>query len=147
MKSRRLTEMEGYILSHGSVPMEELRDVFKISMNTARRDITELVQGGRVEKVYGGVKAIEQVQPLVPYAVRSSSPSRAKQAICRIAGEMVRDGDIILMHDVHQETADAAERIIPALLERGYQLVTVSELAAARGKSLEPGASYREFWK
>ena len=65
----------------------------------------------------------------------------------RVVMEEVRDGDIILMHDVHQETADAAERIIPALLEKGYQLVTVSELAAARGKTLEAGASYREFWK
>ena len=65
----------------------------------------------------------------------------------KVVMENVRDGDIILMHDVHQETADAAERIIPALLEKGYQLVTVSELAAARGAVLEPGKMYREFWK
>lgn len=97
MKSKRLAEMEGYILTHGSVSMEELRDAFRISMNTARRDIAELVQGGRVEKVYGGVKAREKVPPLVPYDVRSSGPSRAKEAIGRAAGEMVRDGDIIFI--------------------------------------------------
>ena len=65
----------------------------------------------------------------------------------KVVMENVRDGDIILMHDVHQETADAAERIIPSLLEKGYQLVTVSELAAARDGELEPGKMYREFWK
>lgn len=97
MKSRRLTEMEGYILTHGSVPMEELRDVFRISMNTARRDIAELVQGGRVEKVYGGVKAKELMSPLVPYDMRSNGPSRAKEVIGRAAGNMVKDGDIIFI--------------------------------------------------
>ena len=59
----------------------------------------------------------------------------------------VQDGDIILMHDVYPTTADAAERVIPALKERGFQLVTVSQLAAARGTRIEPGVVYKEFWK
>ncbi|MEG2700193.1 MAG: polysaccharide deacetylase family protein, partial [Hungatella sp.] len=37
----------------------------------------------------------------------------------------VQDGDIILMHDIYGTTADAAEVIIPELVARGYQLVTV----------------------
>ncbi|MBQ6257608.1 MAG: DeoR/GlpR transcriptional regulator, partial [Clostridia bacterium] len=65
--------------------------------NTARRDIAELVQGGRVEKVYGGVKAKELMSPLVPYDVRSNGPSRAKEVIGRAAGNMVKDGDIIFI--------------------------------------------------
>ena len=40
----------------------------------------------------------------------------------------VKDGDIILCHDLHGTTVDAMERVIPALIEQGYQLVTVSEL-------------------
>lgn len=54
----------------------------------------------------------------------------------------VQDGDIILMHDIHSTSVDAAEIVIPELLKRGYQLVTVSELAAANGMTLEAGASY-----
>ncbi|MBR3738927.1 MAG: DeoR/GlpR transcriptional regulator [Clostridia bacterium] len=119
MKSRRLTEMEGYILTHGSAAMEELRDAFGISMNTVRRDIAELVQGGRVEKVYGGVKAIEQVQPLVPYAVRCSSPSRAKQAICAAAGEMVRDGDIIFI-----DSGTTTPHIMDVIKDRKITVIT-----------------------
>ena len=49
------------------------------------------------------------------------------------------DGDIILMHDIHQESADASERIIPDLIEMGYQLVTVSELMHYRNCPHEPG--------
>lgn len=119
MKSRRLTEMESYILTHGSVPMEELRDVFKISMNTARRDITELVQGGRIEKVYGGVKAKEKVSPLVPYDVRSSAPSRAKEAIALAAGKMVRDGDIIFI-----DSGTTTPYIVEAVKDKHITVIT-----------------------
>ena len=38
------------------------------------------------------------------------------------------DGSIILCHDKQQKTVDAFRMIVPELLERGYQLVTVSEL-------------------
>ncbi len=57
----------------------------------------------------------------------------------------VRDGDIVLMHDLYGSTADAAAVLIPELTRRGYQLVTVSELAAYRG-GMTPGLSYSQFW-
>ena len=56
----------------------------------------------------------------------------------------VRDGDIILMHDIYSTTADAAVVLIPELTARGYQLVTVSELAAYRGGAA-PGHKYSQF--
>lgn len=56
----------------------------------------------------------------------------------------VKDGDIILMHDLYSQTADAAEVIIPELVKRGYQLVTVSEMASVRG-GMEAGKSYSKF--
>lgn len=56
----------------------------------------------------------------------------------------VKDGDIILMHDIYSTTADAAVVLIPELTARGYQLVTVSELAAYRG-GIAPGHKYSQF--
>lgn len=58
--------------------------------------------------------------------------------------EQVKDGDIILMHDLYDATAEASETIIPELIRRGYQLVTVSELASYRGGML-PGRTYSRF--
>ncbi len=58
--------------------------------------------------------------------------------------DKVKDGDIVLMHDIHSPTADAVERIVPALTERGFRLVTVSELAAARG-GMSAGKAYSSF--
>ena len=59
--------------------------------------------------------------------------------------ENVKDGDIILLHDIHTETIDAAIKLIPMLQEEGYQLVTVSELAGAKGIKMEKGAKYTDF--
>lgn len=57
------------------------------------------------------------------------------------------DGDIVLMHDIHSPTIDAALQLIPALKEKGYELVTVSELAKARGIELQDGTAYTDFNK
>ena len=59
--------------------------------------------------------------------------------------ENLKDGDIILMHDIHTQTVDAALQLIPKLEEEGYQLVTVSEMAAAKNKTLENGTAYSDF--
>ncbi len=56
----------------------------------------------------------------------------------------VRDGDIVLMHDLHGPTAEASKVIIPELVKRGYQLVTVSELADCRG-GMSKGTVYGSF--
>lgn len=54
----------------------------------------------------------------------------------------VKDGDVVLMHDIHAPTAAAAEQLIPELVKRGYQLVTVSELATYKGVKLRKGSVY-----
>ena len=59
----------------------------------------------------------------------------------------VGDGDIILLHDIHTESVDATLELIPELEEAGYQLVTVSELAAAKGVELRDGGKYTDFTK
>lgn len=52
------------------------------------------------------------------------------------------DGHIILCHDLHKTTVDAMERAIPDLIEKGYQLVTVSELLTCRGGEITAGKIY-----
>ena len=58
----------------------------------------------------------------------------------------VKDGDIILMHSLYGATAEAVETMVPELVRRGYQLVTVSELAAARG-GMKAGTNIGSFRK
>ena len=56
------------------------------------------------------------------------------------------DGSIILMHDIHQPSVQAAIRFIPELVARGYKLVTVSEMAEAKNVDLQY-ACYVDFWQ
>ncbi len=51
-------------------------------------------------------------------------------------------GDIILMHDIYDFTADLCEIVVPRLVEKGFRIVSVSEMYEAYGKELEPGKVY-----
>lgn len=55
------------------------------------------------------------------------------------------DGAIVLMHDIHSTTVDAVAGIIDDLRAQGYEFLTVSELAAARGIGLTSGVVYYSF--
>lgn len=55
------------------------------------------------------------------------------------------DGDIILLHDIHEQTADALKMIMPKLVEKGFEFVTIEDLAKAKGITLEPGHYYTNF--
>lgn len=55
------------------------------------------------------------------------------------------DGSIILMHDIHEPSVQAALKLIPDLIAKGYKLVTVSELAEAKNVTLQ-NTTYSQFW-
>ena len=59
--------------------------------------------------------------------------------------EGVRDGDVILLHDMCDCSVDAALAIIDKLQAQGFHFVTVSQLAAIKGATLQPGKLYRYF--
>lgn len=82
---------------------------------------------------YGAID--ERVQaiidaPIILWSIdtRDWETRNAAQTVANIQ-QNVQDGDIILMHDIHAESVDAAVQIIPWLQQQGYQLVTVSEMA------------------
>lgn len=73
--------------------------------------------------------------------------TRNKKSTIKTVMNNVQDGDIILMHDIHGTSVDAAKEIIPKLIKKGYQLVTVSEMAEVRGVNLKNGKTYFNFKK
>lgn len=58
--------------------------------------------------------------------------------------DAVKDGDIILLHDMEGNTAtvNALDTIIPELISRGFELVTVGGLFAAKGVTPKRGVVY-----
>lgn len=55
-----------------------------------------------------------------------------------------KDGDIILMHSLYESSLKASKRLVPELIEKGYQLVTVTDLAEFRG-GFKNGEKYFSF--
>lgn len=49
------------------------------------------------------------------------------------------------MHDMYQSSVDAAALLIDELRSRGYEFVTVPELAKLAGCELKPGDVFSQF--
>jgi len=60
--------------------------------------------------------------------------------------QRVKDGSIILSHDIHESTLEAYKMLIPELLLQGYQLVTVSELLLIKYDEMIPGHVYYDAY-
>lgn len=67
---------------------------------------------------------------------------RNKATILSRAKSGIKDGSIVLMHDLYSTTVDAAIELIPYLQQQGYALVTVPELLAVKYGTVEPGKVY-----
>ena len=100
---------------------------------------------------YGAVNEVVQSAVGLPLAMWSVDTRDWEQKDMAFVKNYVlnaaKDGEIILLHDIHETTVQAVLQVIPELVNRGYQLVTVSEMAAARGVALENGQKYYEFRK
>ena len=68
-------------------------------------------------------------------------------SIERFVLKNVKDGDIVLLHDMSDSSVKAALDIVDVLLEKDYEIVTVSRLVRIRGVKLKPGQMYNRFEK
>ena len=57
----------------------------------------------------------------------------------------IKDGDVILLHDMTTSSVQAALSIVDTLTARGFRFATASQLAAEKGVKLEPGKRYTRF--
>lgn len=113
--------------------------------NSIYKDLT-----GREMKLfrppYGAVNNANLTGPKVPSILWSLDTLdwkvRDKDKVYETILENVQDGDIILMHSLYESTLDAVKMVLPELYKRGFQVVSVSELASLKGKILMPATSY-----
>lgn len=94
MKDDRRKQMEALVSRQGTAAMEELRDVFGVSMNTIRSDVAYLVRTGAVEKIYGGVRSVQR-QEVPLFTQRTQLRAEEKRRIARYAQELIEDGDTL----------------------------------------------------
>jgi len=92
---------------------------------------------------------IEKLQkPIIKWSIDTRDwESRDAETINQIILDNVKDGDIILMHDIYESSLEASKTVIPELIKRGYQLVTVSEMSEYREVTLTAGKLYYNMYK
>ena len=71
--------------------------------------------------------------------------TKSEDQTYQVVMDNAQDGSVVLMHDIHEWSVKAAIRMIPDLIAKGFKLVTVSELAEAKGKTLQSGNAYYYF--
>lgn len=100
---------------------------------------------------YGSTSEVlaEKIQkPIINWSIDTRDwESRNAEQIAEIILENVKDGDIILMHDIYESSLEASKIVIPELIKRGYQLVTISELSEKREVILQAGKLYYKMYK
>ena len=99
MRVDRIDQLEKYILTNKSASLDSLCEMFDVSKNTLRRDIDTLVERGNIQKVYGGVVAVEKKQAveLRPFNERSTLHLDLKESIAAKMAKLIQDGDTIFM--------------------------------------------------
>ena len=126
MRTDRLNQMEAFILRNGTASLYELSEYFDISLNTVRRDVTDLIKRGRICKVYGGVSSNQSVDSLpyisqLPLAERAGMHAEEKRLIGRLAASLVEEGSVIFL-----DSGTTVPYMLPHLANMNVTVVTHS---------------------
>lgn len=137
MKYNRINEIEAYLRKVKSSTNEELLDIFKVSMQTLRRDLKELEDRKIVNKVYGGVVINEddsmKGKTFIDIKLRLSSHLEEKERIGEVAAKVIEENDVIFV-----DSGTTVCHIIPYLDKtKNITVVTNSILAMEALKDCE----------
>ena len=116
-------------------------DLTKAGVEKVRNEINEtssIIENVTGQKVtafrppYGAVNKTVRSQTNLPVVLWDVDTLDWKyrdpnQLLAHVKGA-TKDGSIILMHDIHQSTADGLDAVLAYLQSEGYTFVTVSEL-------------------
>lgn len=115
------------------------------------REVIEAVLGEQTDLVvrppFGKINATLEKwidHPIILWDVDTEDwTGKSAQDIIMETVESVRDGDIILMHDISENGLEGAEGIIDELQRMGYTFLTIDELFLCKEIELENGGIYR----
>lgn len=126
-------ELGNHSWTHPDLSKASIEKVFDEINRTSR--IIEEVTGEKpysFRPPYGAFNDVVRQQTDLPIALWDVDTldwkhRNGQQLLASVKGS-VKDGSIILMHDIHPSTADGLDAVMAYLQENGYTFVTVSEL-------------------
>lgn len=123
--------------------LEEINSVTILYKEITGKDINLL------RPPYGSIDNKLQEMSMFPLVTWSIDPydwlHKDKEFVKNHILSHAYDGAIVIMHDLYETTIEAVKELIPELKASGYELVTVSELAKIKGKTLTPGEIIKEI--
>jgi DeoR family transcriptional regulator, fructose operon transcriptional repressor len=95
----RRSDLATYLDQVGEVTVHELADRYGVSIDTVRRDLDHLHNGGRVVRTHGGAVSVA-VQNRADHglSVRLHMQAEQKEAIGALAAELVTDGSVLIVN-------------------------------------------------
>jgi len=81
----------------GKVLVSDLAREFDVTEETIRRDLEKLDNDGMARKTYGGAVKNESFNTDLPFHVRKQNNVESKRYIASLIGEMISDGDYIML--------------------------------------------------
>jgi len=124
LKLERINRIEKYLIEHETASLDKLCEIFNVSKNTIRRDVSELEAKDIITKVYGGV-TINRKDETIPFKMRKEQNVTAKTEIGRLASELVEEGDIIFI-----DSGSTTVALIPFLKYKENVTVVTHSLSA-----------------
>ena len=95
--------------------------------------------GGSYNETVAGLVGL----PIITWSVDTRDwATRNADNTYNVTIDNVEDGSIVLMHDIHESSVEACFRLIPDLINKGFRLVTIRQMAEEKGITLENGVDY-----
>jgi DeoR family fructose operon transcriptional repressor len=96
---------------NGMISVAKLSKILGVSSVTIRRDLDWLEEMALVRRMHGGAIALQSIVDEKPFIERREEASQAKQIIGRMAAQLVRDGERIIL-DAGTTTQQVARNLV-----------------------------------
>lgn len=137
MLTKRHSEILKILDSEGTATIAALAEAMDVSLETIRRDVRPLVDGGAVLRMHGAISLTSQ-QGEAPFRRRMRENAAAKQAIAAAAAKTVRHGDAVMM-----DTGTTTSFLARALVDHKRLTIITNSTDVAR--TLAGGDGNRVF--
>jgi len=94
----RQERLLAFIAGKGYVSLQEMTEAAQVSESTVRRDLTNLEEQGLVRRTRGGAVLVSDGPHALAFAKRETTHVVEKQAIARVAGDLIRDGETVIVN-------------------------------------------------
>ncbi|WP_459503321.1 DeoR/GlpR family DNA-binding transcription regulator [Bacillus sp. C1] len=96
-QDERLIRITEYLNDHKTMSLKMMCELFRVSRDTARRDIVKLTDETAIVRTHGGVAIPSFHHKISDYVNREQKESEYKQAIGKKAASFVQDNEIIYL--------------------------------------------------